>query len=400
MQLAVSEAASQYLPRHIDFLIKETYNWFAYSSLRQERYKTLYETINNGQQPHKIVQMSQTRWLSIESAVSRILDQWLELKTFFETVRNAERCYTAETLYNMYNDDKNFAIMSFLRSKLVEVQKVNKLFESSNADPTKLLTELSNLLKNFVSEITLPHAKIDIYKTKIEDFVDRKCYLGYGFENTIRKLRETNLLSLEEENNIRERLRNFTIALIKQIRLRLPENFEILEKICNLSVDNTLKHHKASIVPLLEHCGKSIIEIEDIERQWRNVHLLKWCEVKDTKLFWAEVYQFKDAGNDNPFLKLATFAFEWLILPYSKAKVERLFSKLNIIKTKLRNLMKPETIASILYMKCGLKRLQTCCDKFEIPNDILKKIKTKETYETQTVQISDLSDIFNVICEL
>lgn len=74
LQLAVSSAASEALPRYIDFLIKETFNWFSHSNLRQSQYKDLFKAINNGHNPLKIVRVCGTRWLSIETAVFRILE--------------------------------------------------------------------------------------------------------------------------------------------------------------------------------------------------------------------------------------------------------------------------------------------------------------------------------------
>lgn len=61
-------------------IISETYNWFASSassSLRQPQYRDLYEAIDDGHNPLKIVLAYQTRWLSIESTVKRMLEQWL-----------------------------------------------------------------------------------------------------------------------------------------------------------------------------------------------------------------------------------------------------------------------------------------------------------------------------------
>lgn len=75
LQLAVSEATKQCLPRNLEFLVSETYNWFARSSARQQSYKNIYNLINNGSNPLKITQISQTRWMSIEIAVSRIFTQ-------------------------------------------------------------------------------------------------------------------------------------------------------------------------------------------------------------------------------------------------------------------------------------------------------------------------------------
>lgn len=67
LQLAVSAGAAESFPRHIDFLIKETYNWFSHSLLRQNEYKTLHKTINDEHDPLKIVKSCGTRWLSVES---------------------------------------------------------------------------------------------------------------------------------------------------------------------------------------------------------------------------------------------------------------------------------------------------------------------------------------------
>ncbi|CAI6365618.1 unnamed protein product [Macrosiphum euphorbiae] len=77
VQLAVSAAVSNYLPDYLEFLLAETYNWFAHSTSRQLSYKTLFNNLNNGIDPLKIVRVSSTRWLSIEVAVSRVLDQWV-----------------------------------------------------------------------------------------------------------------------------------------------------------------------------------------------------------------------------------------------------------------------------------------------------------------------------------
>lgn len=55
LQLTVSATAAETLPRNIDYLIRETYNWFSYSTLRQAQYKNLYKAINDRHDPLKIV---------------------------------------------------------------------------------------------------------------------------------------------------------------------------------------------------------------------------------------------------------------------------------------------------------------------------------------------------------
>jgi len=95
----------------------------------------LFKAINDGHDPLKIVKAC-ARWLSIETAVSRILKQWVELKTLLGIAKQNEKCYMADTLHAMYCDSNNFAYLKLLYPILEEIQKVNKYFESNTADPS------------------------------------------------------------------------------------------------------------------------------------------------------------------------------------------------------------------------------------------------------------------------
>jgi len=79
-----------------------------------------------------------------------------------------------------------------------------------------------------------------------------------------------------------------------------------------------------------------------------------------------------------------------LTLPISNAEVERLFSQLNLIKTKIRNKLSVTTTNSILRIRYGLKQSNKCCRNYNIPNDIIKKIKTNETYKKEPDENYDL----------
>ncbi|CAH1107858.1 unnamed protein product [Psylliodes chrysocephalus] len=51
LQSAVTAASTESLPKNLEFLIRETYDWFARSYSRQQKYKALYNAINDGQYP-------------------------------------------------------------------------------------------------------------------------------------------------------------------------------------------------------------------------------------------------------------------------------------------------------------------------------------------------------------
>lgn len=202
------------LPRVLEYLVSETYNWFSQSSARKYQYDKLYKTLNEGKEPKKIVQAANTRWLLIESALSSILDQYVELKSHFEITRISEKCYNAELLYNMYKDETNLLYLLFLKPILHNIQQVNKAFEANNVDPLKLFKDLALLINSISKMIVLPSYKIDPIKNDIEPFLDNNPYLGFGFENKIKCLKEEKKISIEEETNIRFRCKTFFIVFI------------------------------------------------------------------------------------------------------------------------------------------------------------------------------------------
>uniref|UniRef100_A0A1Y1MMI1 HAT C-terminal dimerisation domain-containing protein n=2 Tax=Photinus pyralis TaxID=7054 RepID=A0A1Y1MMI1_PHOPY len=341
----------------------------------------------------KIVRACQTRWLSIESAVSRIINQWDALKLHFQLSRVKDNSYTAELLYQMYNDNKNFAYIAFLSSVLGDVQRVNKLFEGNQVDPTKLLKDILLLLESLIKRVTAPRHQLDLLTVDINNFVDKHCYLGYLFEKTVREMKENGTLSAEEERCLRDRCIHFIVNLIQEIQMRLPTNVELLKKISLLSVENTLKCDKENIAELLCFFKQPAQLIPKIESQYMNINLIKWNNKSNTNDFWSEVNLYRDSGNENPFKELAKFALTILTLPHSNAEVERLFSAMNIIKSKLRNRMQLPMLNALLSVRAGLKRHGKCCDTYEMPKDVINKIKTMEVYKSDDLDDSVL-DLF------
>lgn len=68
LQLCASKAVSV-LPRNVEYMVSQTYSWFSNATQRLQRYSELYKTINVGESPLKIQQLSDTRWLSISECV-------------------------------------------------------------------------------------------------------------------------------------------------------------------------------------------------------------------------------------------------------------------------------------------------------------------------------------------
>lgn len=138
------------LPSSLEFLIRESRSWFSHSSLRQLQYKDLFQTLNEGKLPPKIVQLSNTQWLSWHDSVKSTLAQWLPLKTHFGIIsQSRDACYTSQTLYEMFKNYVNLLYLLFLKPILHEVIQVNLVFQGTNVDLSKAYSDRDGLAKIF-----------------------------------------------------------------------------------------------------------------------------------------------------------------------------------------------------------------------------------------------------------
>lgn len=213
--------------------------------------------------------------------------------------------------------------------------------------------------------------RLDPFAFNLEGYLVPKLYLGYEAEKLL-----SEHLFLHREQIFRERCSKIFIALIKDLRKRLPDNVQVLKAMCfKLCVV------KNSTTPLLEPLRISADEITKIELQWSNITLVTWREISNTVKFWAEVNSYEDASNVNPYHELSSVALTILSLPHSKAEIERVFSQMNHIKSKLRNMMKTDTINAILHIRYGLKRMSKTCVTYNFPNDTLDLVTSSQKYK-------------------
>lgn len=254
-------------------MVSETYNWFARSATRQASYKKVYRLINDGHDPLKIVKACRTRWLSISSAVDRVIDQYLELQTHFSIASANERCVNTDLLVNVYKDPSNFAYLVFLRPILNEINAMNKVFESRDADFCLLFNQLKSLIRGLCKKIVNITSTFDAMTSNIRNCLIPKPYLGYAFEQFIAKSVANREMTQSTEDLIRLRCVDFLIDLISQLRQRLLHNIDILEKISMFSPSITLlQHFKPNIINICEMFKLPVKKIESIENQWSNIH--------------------------------------------------------------------------------------------------------------------------------
>lgn len=400
LQLAISEACKKFLPAKLEFLVAETFCWFSRSTARQQQYKRIFNLINEGRNPKKIVRACQTRWLSVEPAVGEILAQWVELELHFQLAKTADNCYTANELHEIYKNTTLKSYLIFVHPHLQAVQRVNKLFQgSSTTDMSKLFREICCLIEETASVVVNKVTGFDYLSSDITDarFHMPNPNLGYEFETHIVELQNSGTVSAPELAEVRKNCIQFLINLVLSLRKRVPENINILRNIDQISVASALRHDKTTLVPILQELQYSPSAIGCIESQWNKLSLVKWAQENDTALFWAEVLNCKDAGGNNRFSDLAEFATRMLTMPFSNAEVERIFSQMNIVKSKLRNRMQCDMVNAIVFIRSWLSNSGKCCSDFEISREMVKEIGTTKIYDVDSDETLDIVDanLFN-----
>lgn len=78
-----SSYACARLPSYLEEFLRNVCCYFSRSSKRQHEFSMIQEVVHSPK--HKILKLSQTRWLSRNQAISRIVEQWDALQLFFQT---------------------------------------------------------------------------------------------------------------------------------------------------------------------------------------------------------------------------------------------------------------------------------------------------------------------------
>ena len=90
--------------------------------------------------------------------------------------------------------------------------------------------------------------------------------------------------------------------------------------------------------------------------------------------FWTKIAEIKsiDSTTEPRFPNLSIFVFNLLTLPHSSAKVERVFSQINLNKTKQRNRVKTPMVSAIFHAKSWVRK-NFICANFPIEKDLVSK---------------------------
>ena len=117
-----SSHAATAIPDDVEQLVHQLWAYFSVSSVRQENLNLFNEFLTV--EPLKLLKPCQTRWLSLEMCVCRILSQWDRLVPFFDSVADSQAKAVRKRLTPVSK-----LYLSFLQATLPLFNRFNQMFQ-------------------------------------------------------------------------------------------------------------------------------------------------------------------------------------------------------------------------------------------------------------------------------
>ncbi|KAJ8912516.1 hypothetical protein NQ315_015600 [Exocentrus adspersus] len=367
LHICASKACEE-LPRMCEDLARDVYAYFKNSSKRQCQFIEF--QIFCDAKVHRILRPSQTRWLSLLSVVNRIVEQWDALKLFFNSQWHEHKTLASEHISIALNNPLIKLYYLFLQWVLPKIVQLNELFQSEKVIITDLYTNMKRMY-------------VDLLRIGVMQYMSNAN------------------LSKEATSDFFERCRRFLICLCGEIKRRFDFNDKILS---NISIFNPKYGQSANSVSLFSLLKETVrltddMDIQVIDDEYRMFnrdkndlpdYIKSICEV-DT--YWIEVGKLQNFDQSFRYKNLSTYVLRLLVLPHSNAACERVFSKVNLVKTDIRNKLKTNTISNILLASQKVKDMGGC-HRFK-PDDLISYMTKDNLYNNNnSEEMIDVAPFF------
>jgi hypothetical protein len=183
-----------------------------------------------------------------------------------------------------------------------------------------------------------------------------------------------------------QKVQEFYIEAALQIKKKFPignpmiELLEVLDPNVNCS-------KFPSLVPLAVLFPNIIPEsdLQKLDNEWRKlaIGIPFDKEGMEPEEFWGKLSEVTDGTSSPQFNTLCNFMGSLLSLPHANVDVERIFSSVNLIKTRIRNKLHTKTVRALLKSKDGVKSSGGCVE-FTPSAELKKRMRADVLYNSDS----------------
>lgn len=378
-------SALECLPEDVEKLAKNIFNFFR-SSNRKVDFKELQSIFDVPE--HKLLRLSDTRWLSFEEVAKRILEQWTVLQHYFNRAQLEEKNPKTLDKIRVIQDalsSTNYIYLKFLVYILGIMNKFNKCFQSESSQIIYLISYTKDILlqifQNFLQKEYILATNLEnvSYRETLNIKDITNIYIGHEAEAAIQSENMSNIECIAIKQNILK----FYQKLCDGILSRININDKKLSTLSYLQPTFFTSNEDINYNDLISEFKNVISDPEAFISEYKLLeskcndkayqHIFK---ITNAEKFWYRVGSLKNAFNEPLYLNLYRLAAHVLTLPHSSACAERIFSKLGLMKNKLTNRLKVETCDSML---SALNLLDTEIEDWMPSTELVQKYREEIT---------------------
>jgi hypothetical protein len=305
--------------------------------------------------------------------ISVILEQWDALLIYFQSESKPDNVDGAQLIYKALDNRGTKHMLCFLQYVLRKVNTLNLEFQS----------------------------EIDPSDKRIHKQV--QCiYLG---GRTMSLLESEPLKTQTAMDEFKMDCLKFLTELCMQIKRRFPfdENDVIARlKVLDPKIASNLSS-PSSIANLAAHF-KSIVsenKLNDLDDEYRSFRMTKEHIGIDYNVnipeFWYRLRDIKNGLGQPKYENLSNFMTNLTVLPHSSACVERIFSQVNTIKTKLTNKLKSNTTRDRILAKQSVTKYNNSCVTWQSKKELLKDLEDGGAYRRYSQRLKDAKNSAELI---
>lgn len=294
----IANKACMELPRAPEELIRQIGTYISGSSKRCTELEEFQVMMK--EEKRRILRTSETRWLSRQKCIERILHYWNVLIEYFKSAHARDKLKSAEWICAEFSNVCNKAYLLFLKYALNYLNELNALFQSKkilvhvlHSESVKIFLKLGqNCIKKTELKtnciVRSPHVSLPI----------QEVFLGPECEEFLKQLPEKNMLQIKMD------CLKFYIKALEEIQNRLPLKTESLFKEMEFLNPMAAFGENKEEFKFFYLCQKFDLNLNELTQEWRSLgysfskNEIKSFEKIGIVQFWCKIMQAKNF-NDN-----------------------------------------------------------------------------------------------------
>lgn len=267
-------------------------------------------------------------------------------------------------LLYILKDKRTYCYLLFLEHVLSRIERCNA--DCKAVEP--LVTEERCVMKQLMVDFLNMYMKPDYVESMETKFVEpenpifmkdlQDIDLGSSEESgstTMELLIDDRSLSNLQKDVVLLNCRNFAATVCSQLQMRLGLSEHFVQVRNFFHPKNALSeyfHDQNSDLSAVFHEFANFVNDRNIiNQEWRSLLLIHFPEnfvEGEIDVFWNRLLKCVDKNNHFLFKNLPEFAMTTLLIPNSNASTERIWSKQNLEKIKMRNKLSFESLRALL----------------------------------------------------